>query len=928
MAVWTRRRCKTSTLPRSFVALPVVRWFAVCAAAEFNETEPFSQTTLTILADGNDTFDLNDTLPEFTTTTAALTAVPPIGTTTAAPTCAWANSALFDRETCAEASLRPDVCEAAIGATSTSCKSFCGRDLVSLYAGGSWSCTSARTAPEGTCEDEGSEALSCSEAADEPKVCRCTAERSETEVLVLAAQQSLLVDAVVELAGSDDMTDTATTLAVVPGATIAMKVLAQEGPAAREAAAAVDGLATVALRSPTATRPGAAVGLPRSVLQQLNGSVVVMVTEYASSSSVFVHRLGDMEVRAVMAVDLWTLPSVFDNQTEPQYVEQLEGLDEPVMLAMPVNETTDAYCVYWDEMQGWWSAAGVEATEWDYQSPHGVACNTTHLSLFASAVPHAFPPLVCTQAEPLLSLQGVRNIAVNIKTQYNGAAFVFLYVMFVLQWVLSLSGPFLDTRKSKRLDWNDSRFIVVCGGAMRRPWRCERWLDICLEAIHDIEMGFRYMYEIYNTRRGPLAIMLTWALSRISLRIVHLNNATRSGFHPGELFRLRMLGRTFVRFKRQYTRPLDGKHAASIESHMEFERNCKEFSQHLGKCLRQVADSAGEMADRLKERPSYIGQTAKVFVAVHPWSSMHHCSMFASATVQAMLLPAWITGSMAVCASYYAYYAERDAELFEREASLPRIFTGKDSREVLALAFDSDPLCPHNEVRVFKNFLIGALVALGCAIPRLLISRLRHRGVRFVNNEQGAARQLIRWRLVDTTLCVVGNFLTVLANFFIVSFLSNVSDETQKNWLRSSLFAVLCILILYPLGLSLLIVLPYMFLTMCGSVNKAIQDHVEDAIAYASVLSTKSSFREYHEEHQRQREQQAKEEQRSHHQGGHSTTFAEHVLIDSSHQFDLILSERTLSTRTDKGRSPTANRGSGIVEQRRTPTTSQVMTSV
>jgi hypothetical protein len=112
---------------------------------------------------------------------------------------------------------------------------------------------------------------------------------------------------------------------------------------------------------------------------------------------------------------------------------------------------------------------------------------------------------------------------------------------------------------------------------------------------------------------------------------------------------------------------------------------------------------------------------------------------------------------------------------------------------------------------LLRNVIVAILTALCSTVPLLLLSAfLSGRGFTYSSDgwdEASRRRQVLKWKIKEFVLATILALYSLFLAFFVLVFLSKVSEGTSSQWATTAVFTLLKDVVLMPLGLALLFML-------------------------------------------------------------------------------------------------------------------------
>lgn len=205
----------------------------------------------------------------------------------------------------------------------------------------------------------------------------------------------------------------------------------------------------------------AEVVLPASLFAELGlDGAIVTVTAFDPSSALSMgsgsgssqRRSGGAPVQVEAAVSV-TLRSLSTGSKL-----SVDGLSEPIEVALPVNYTHGLECAYWDEQRLSWVTDGLSIGQGVLGKP--LVCRSSHLTLFGAIVRGFAKSFGCSQAT-LFNAEAVGMLAKG-EWHTSPGSVVFWAVLGALSATLLLA-MFVDARRRRHWQWQDEHFLIPLG---------------------------------------------------------------------------------------------------------------------------------------------------------------------------------------------------------------------------------------------------------------------------------------------------------------------------------------------------------------------------------------------------------------------------------------------------------------------------------
>eukprot|EP00931_Biecheleriopsis_adriatica_P086805 TRINITY_DN6138_c0_g1_i2.p1 TRINITY_DN6138_c0_g1~~TRINITY_DN6138_c0_g1_i2.p1 ORF type:complete len:1360 (+),score=174.02 TRINITY_DN6138_c0_g1_i2:80-4159(+) len=203
----------------------------------------------------------------------------------------------------------------------------------------------------------------------------------------------------------------------------------------------------------------AAVSVPSSLVEELGGSVVVVIAAFEPEHPERLSKKGtevlggDAQApRQDIVSGLVSIKIALPNAS----VTRVQGLEKPIVLSLPVNASEGAECAFFDEVNNRWSSEGLQKVGGSPTSP--LLCATTHLTLFAAIWRGVTKALDCSQAE-LFSEEALRAVIENDWYMETGACM--MWGMMIFMCFMLLAAHCLERRRKWRGFRDDKLFFVL-----------------------------------------------------------------------------------------------------------------------------------------------------------------------------------------------------------------------------------------------------------------------------------------------------------------------------------------------------------------------------------------------------------------------------------------------------------------------------------
>eukprot|EP00930_Biecheleria_cincta_P097701 TRINITY_DN8939_c0_g2_i1.p1 TRINITY_DN8939_c0_g2~~TRINITY_DN8939_c0_g2_i1.p1 ORF type:complete len:1096 (-),score=179.46 TRINITY_DN8939_c0_g2_i1:85-3102(-) len=547
---------------------------------------------------------------------------------------------------------------------------------------------------------------------------------------------------------------------------------------------------------------------------------------------------------------------------------KVDSLRSPVLVILVANltEQPDPICVFLD-VHGNWSSEGL-VRAWTNKTQAGlaeVACSSTHLTIFATALASAGQVFECSSLRDVFSAEGMAAAFENL--DWLGRPAPVLFVGSIAVFIVAVAYAAYRDHKSlalvsqgERLDiiFADDSDTPVHSRDEEQPRNTSGFCSYSKQAfvlLKDVVFFFPRIFfggfaEILISAgqdalacHGSQKIVMT-CIAKVHTYKSKADTSTIAAIKAAA--GMKQLVRTQEARMQQEASSCwtdasgpctdqragqqQQKHRSSVMGRMSaaFQAAAASMvsSRSCNSAGRRRATVAAMLARRFNmsekgveafdqfTRNRWWHQLVLLFPAIHPWLAVFHISIFNSHASRAAL----IMIKLVSCAAGNAFFS--DAQSL-KSASDPRCEQSADTWVVIIQA----------ATRGISTALLGDLLVLG------LWGLVAH-SVTDVRDVSLADRvKLLRqWWIKDMLFWILWSLAFVTETFYCMVFLANVSEDDQNGWLIETAFSFLEELVLLPVFMTLLLGVPASIIITCQpNLVKALEEQTIDSHAQDGV---------------------------------------------------------------------------------------------
>jgi len=469
-------------------------------------------------------------------------------------------------------------------------------------------------------------------------------------------------------------------------------------------------------------------------------------------------------------------------------------LEDPIVLGLPVNYSASESCAYWDGDNLMWSDDGVSSTNSDGQ----MTCLVTHLSMFGSVAAEVGSVLNCANLE-MLTPKGLAAMGKGNWWYFPGS--VSMYVLFALHfWLFTLA---VQEDMKNRSYKSDQHFVTShenykhekhSMGYKIHHGICDPWHQFVAAVQHGCHTC-RYGYAPITHFAGIIMVHI------LTLCIQTSCGAVRSITHTDIKKHVKNTKKIHKHVVHMQTKDLsDLTEIRRTESNLS--ATPSDFAARDQEIREWLNDHIDEFYKGGLSGMGFLKLLWMFYMALQPWSSIMHASIYVPATLRVLILSARVFGALMLSGLFFSTAGGAQTNDAPSECDAPKDLV----RNLLRAA------------------IIGIFSSIISTIPIAIMVMLRIRAITWVAEDDDHKRKkLIRtWKIEDGVLWLLGSVYNVLCMLFLLSFCANVTLPDHWEWLIAASFSLFKMAVIIPFTLALV-------LTIVATIGSQLPDIINKA---------------------------------------------------------------------------------------------------